>query len=120
MEVRHREIQVAALSHLRDLAHDGFTVSCAEPGVHDQRAFASDDDGDVWDKWDAAVGNRVDVFRDFFGDTFLDERRLQRTALRGRCGHENAGGEEEAGYRAGAHDGCHYRSALVVRLIRAF
>ena len=57
MEVRHREIQVAALPDLRHLAHDGFTVARAKPGVHDQRALAADDDADVRDERDAAVGN---------------------------------------------------------------
>src|SRR5262245_22509674 len=97
MKVRDGEIQVATLLDLRDLAHDGFTVARTQASVHDQRALRPDDDADVGNKRDTAVGDRVDVFGDFLSHAFLDERWLLRTALRqDRC-DDNAGGNDEDG-----------------------
>ena len=75
----------AFLLTLRDFAQDRLAVAPAEAGIDDQRRARADDDADVGDQGDVAVGNDVGVPASLTVGVLFDERVGRGAALSGRA-----------------------------------
>ena len=84
MEVRGRDVELAVLADLGDLAQHRFAVAPPEAGIDDQRRAVADDDADVRDEADVAVGNDVGVLGQLDGGILPHERIGHWGGLRGR------------------------------------
>ena len=118
MKMRRRDKERRSPADLRDFAQHRFAVAPAEPGIDHQGRPRSDDDADVRDEADVAVGNDVGVRRDLDCHVLADKRIRRRTALlRGRWRRgqerENRAGCEHR--RATEHMAAKYSKSAVVR-----